>query len=334
MAGYFGATALNKINFGSTPIKNVYLGTTELWARASTMYGKVAAVNYAQLALSNDYFVSWTNHYNSEANMISICFSEDRFFIGAAGKIITFKDGVFTTVFSLPSSTQSVAGIVANKKNIVAWYSSTTVVSTDGGATWTVNNSAVSGILYNRNITFDGRKFVAVFSNGYVYTSTNGIAWTNISEVGSAWTQGIFYLNGRYYVSCSGNGYWKYSTNLVTWKTCANTIGETSDYSSTPYLDFINGVYTAAFITPTYQPIGYSTDGVNWKIKTQNYPIGGLNWISVNCGDRILIISSAFTASSGMSIWQTTNGIDYTKITEGSPSNNSTTGRCIAYANE
>lgn len=334
MAGYSGATKLNKVYLGGTPIKAVYKGTTKLWASSSSMYGKVAAVSFGQLSLSDDYFATWTAHYSSDTNMKCICFSEDRFFIGAIGKILTFKDGVFTTVFNLSSTNQAIVGIIAHKKTIIAWYSSTMVVSTDGGATWTVNNTGIGGVLYSRNVIFDGTRFLAIGTNGYIYTSTNGLSWTSINVDNGNWTQGLFYLNGKYFLTASGANYWKYSTDLVVWKSCANTIGETTDYNSSPYLDFINGVYTAAFINPTYKPIGYSIDGFTWSIKAQNYPAGGLQWISVNCEDRILIVSSAFTASSGMGVWQTTNGIDYELITYNEPPINPTTGRCVAYANE
>lgn len=339
MAGFFSSTKFNKIYWGTTPIKNAYLGSTKLWASTSSMYGKVASVNYSVLSLSSDYFASWTNYNNSE-NMRCICFSEDRFFIGAVGKILTFKDGVFSTVFTLPITTQSVIGITAYKKNIVAWYSSTTVVSTDGGATWSIHNTGYTGIFYANTITHDGTKFVGVHTGGYVVTSVDGKSWTTGMYTGEAWTRGIYYLNGRYYLVSQGYNRHKYSTDLVTWTMCATTIGEswtdTSSvaYSSIPMLEYINGTYVCVHSLAYVYPVGYATDGSNWTIKQQNYPIGGLNWICVNCGDRVLIVSKAFYASSGMSVWQTTNGIDYTRVTNGAPSIDPVSNRCVAYANE
>lgn len=309
-------------------IKNVYVGDANniarsCWSSHSNLYGSVALVYYSNLYFSRDYFATTTTYTHANSNMICICYSEDRYYIGGYdGNIYSFKDGVFTKLYKA-NTTNFILGIVAYKKNIVAHYSNMAVVSLDGGNTWsehTVGGAAIGNIPI-RGMMHDGKQFMCIMSgDGYLYTSPNGISWTKSTLMGTGYRY-IFYLNGIYIATGAGLVSYKYSTDLVVWKSSNYSLGESwiaadSDYTqnSIPKLDYINGVYTCTQYAAYNKPTGYSLDGVMWTTKAQSYPMGGVHWFNINCGDRLLAICSPNT-SSGYGVWQTTDGINYTKIT-------------------
>ena len=54
--------------------------------------------------------------------------------------------------------------------------------STDGGETWEVPSTFVSKKNW-RSVVFSNGKFIAVTSDGYVATSTDGINWTTPEQI-------------------------------------------------------------------------------------------------------------------------------------------------------
>ena len=312
-------------------VKAVYVGDANgkarlVWNSQSALYGSVAHVSYNYLYLSRDYYMSTTAYRNENEYMTCICFSGDRFYIGADdGKIFSFKDGTFTTLYAPTNNSWYIQGIVGMNKNIVAHYSNTAVVSLDGGSTWsehTIGDSS-TGNIAPRGMICDGKQFLCISSSdGYLYTSPNGKTWTKGSYI-STYYKYLFYANKRYYAAKDGAaGYqpYIYSTDSITWKNCSSSIGESwipagSDYTyhTVPTIDYINGAYTVVQVYPHVCPIGYSTDGITFTTLRQNYPEGGSSWNSVNCGDRIIAFETPFK-STGVGVWQTTDGINWSKI--------------------
>jgi hypothetical protein len=317
-------------------IKAIYVGDANgkarvSWSSQSNLYGTVASINGTDLYLSKDNFATtekYTNGYNS---MNCICFNKDRYLMGGYNKIFSFKDGTFTTLYtSSGTGTQTIFGILAHDKNIVAYKYSDVFISKDGGITWsehpigTGEDSGGSLDIYGMGMIHDGKQFVCIKPTGYVYTSPTGEVWTRKSFVCKDFKH-IFYVNGRYYTAYGGIAPFYYSTDLINWTACKNTVGESwikSGESSTrntiPKIDYINGVYTLIQVDQNITPTGYSTDGSSWTTLSSNYPMGGMYSTSINCGNKILMFSynNSFGDSTGWnkSVWITTDGIHYSQI--------------------
>jgi hypothetical protein len=168
-------------------------------------------------------------------------------------------------------------------------------VSTNG-VTWTRAN-ANSGFTSLNDVTYGQSRYVAVGDNSGVFTSTDGVAWTQrtlgftntltcvtagpslfvaassgaaiySSPDGTTWTQransqnvafrGATYANGRYIIVGDGGGM-RTSTDGITWTTV--TSGTTANLLNVSYFDNVG--FLAAGATGTMLN---STDGLAWRV--------------------------------------------------------------------
>lgn len=310
-------------------VKQIYVGDANgkarlVWSAHSNLFGSIAYVQARYLYLTTDYFANTTSYYNETFEMQYICFAKDRYFTtGSRGRISSFKDGVFTLLYSSPNST-SILGMAAHDNNIVCHSYNTVIISKDCGTTWIEQSMGIddTNFLNGRYhcMIHDGTQFVCIKPSGNVYTSPTGEVWTKKSLAGSNYKY-IYYANGKYFAADEGMSYIKYSTDLVNWQSCSNTLGSmwwpsgssTTVYSF-PQIDYINGVYTLVQAKTSNLPNGYSRDGIRWEYVSDYYPQAAYDFYSLNCGDRILIFSHSQSDSRAGTIWQTTDGINYTAL--------------------
>ena len=317
------------INGIARQVKQIYIGDTNgkarlVWSAHSNLFGSIAYVRARYLYLTTDYFATTTSYYNEIAEMQDVCFVKDRYFItGSFGKISSFKDGVFTLAYGSPNSI-ALLGMAASDTNIVCYSYNKVIISKDGGKTWTEQSMGVSDTNFldgNHNcMIHDGTQFVCIKPSGNVYTSPTGEVWTKKSLAGDEYKY-IYYANGRYFVADDGMRNTVYSTDLVNWKSCSNSLGSmwwpsgSSDaVLSFPQIDYINGVYTLVQADAINMPIGYSRDGIRWEYVNEYYPQRAYDFYSLKCGDRILVFSHSQSDYSSGTIWQTTDGINYTAL--------------------
>lgn len=313
-------------------IKKAYIGDANgkarlVWSSQSSMYGSIALVYGRYLYFTKDYFATSTSYYNEASDMIAVKFVNDRYIMtGSYGRISSFKDGVFTLLYAPSNLNTTIWGIAFNDKNIVCYGYNKVILSKDGGATWTEKDMGISDTNFaygNHNcMIHDGTQFVCIKPSGKVYISQTGETWTQKSFPGEDYKY-IFYLNGKYFVGRDGIGKFKYSTDLVNWQECSNSLGSmwwpsgsSNTVYSVPQMDYINGIYTLAQARTYSLPTGYSRDGITWEYVGDYYPMGGFDYYSLNCGDRILLFSYYQSDGKPNRIWQTTNGINYSEVRE------------------
>lgn len=342
------ARKINNVYIGidgkARKVKQAYIGDSNgkarlVWSSQSSMCGNIACLYGNYLYLSNDNFVTYEKYTNGYEIMNCICFCKDAFYIGTSyGKVFSFKDGTFINLYN-SSAQKDIFGVCVHDNNIVFYSYSKTIVSKDGGKTWTEQEM---GVDYNfdygndKCMIHNGTEFVCIKPSGYIYTSPTGEVWTKKALAVTKYKY-LFYVNGRYYVASDGVASFYYSTDLINWTACRNYVGESwipSGESSTrntiPRISYINGVYTLSQTNQISIPTAYSTDGIYWNTVSSNYPIGGLAFNSFNCGDRIIMFgNSSSTGYYDRSVWITTDGIHYSRITNVEFNANS-----IAYANE
>ena len=127
----------------------------------------VAAIYGGQIAVSNDYGISW-NTYDSNRNWTSITSSSD-------GK--------------------KLAAVVTNG------YIYT---STDYGITWNENDSLGTQKWYSITSSKDGNNLVATVFGGYIYTSYNsGVTWiAQMTDSTRSWTSVTSSSDGSFFAAC------------------------------------------------------------------------------------------------------------------------------------
>lgn len=142
----------------------------------------------------------------------------------------------------------------AQSSRIVAFGTSGSSYSDDGGATWS-SYAAISGMSHPNNAIFAAGQFVVVDSSNNVFTSPDGATWTKRTPSISGALYGIAYGAGLFVV-VGQNGRLATSPDCITWTT------RTSGFGSTD----INGIAYGAglFVITGANKAATSTDGITW----------------------------------------------------------------------
>lgn len=133
--------------------------------------------------------------------------------------------------------------------------------STDG-VTWNLPSSGVSAAFVD--ITHDGTQFIAVASNGTIYTSPSGDVWST-GVVSLADASAIHHHGGLTVVVNTTNGS-RYSTDLVTWSSTATLpFGGSGGGRRLTYSEDLGlWIATSFYRSTTSQTIAKSTDATSW----------------------------------------------------------------------
>jgi hypothetical protein len=188
------------------------------------------------LSWSNQSGLSSTTFGTASAN--DICWTGSKFIvIGDSGNCATSTDGVTWTYQSGLKSTTfgTVNGVVCSYGNsvCVVWGSNGAIATSPDGITWTYRSNTISAIsatcnpVVNSAITFDGTRFIAVwtdstssFSAKIIY-SNDGITWTSSTFIADSYDygfSGIQYVSPYLYIGCSSGSVYRVSSDLVTFK--------------------------------------------------------------------------------------------------------------------
>lgn len=136
---------------------------------------------------------------------------------------------------------------------------------------------------YYRNIKKQGSLYVLFTGNGYIATSTDGIAWTKRTAAydGSGNNDrygGLNYDAGNSIWLSPYASYLRASTDAIHW--ALRTAGNTSSLYDSATNN--NGIWTLVGVS------GYkatSTDTIHWTRRTENTAIAGYNYYSTGYGD-------------------------------------------------
>jgi hypothetical protein len=136
-----------------------------------------------------------------------------------------------------------------------------------------------------------------------VWTSTDGITWTERTTGEGQSNQGLTYGNGLY-VFCAGSVNIRTSTNAITW-TARTVIGANK-------LTYGNGLYVAAW-NASGNTIRTSTDGITW---TNRVPVSTAftQYTALTYGNGLYIYS---TADNNSILGTSTDGITWTARNSG-----------------
>lgn len=191
------------------------------------------------------------------------------FIIGTDSGYVLYSSSTtsgYTTAGRIFSTSNAICGLVANgnttASRIVAINGAgKTAYSTDGGATWTLGNAINDSFSYtsyinNGGLKYGGGVWVAFSTNGVMYYSTDGIAWTG-NPVG---IKNMYTLNSNnVFIQSTGNVYTT-GTNIDTF--IAGSISASfGNYPSVRRAAYVGGTY----LVGAGNSIFASTDLVSWS---------------------------------------------------------------------
>jgi hypothetical protein len=194
-----------------------------------------------------------------------------------------------------------VVGNATNDSGIVAVGANGTVLTADsaeatgvkwatpssGVTTWTNRLSTNSQVEFNQ-IAYNGSNlYVAVGSNGALYSSPDGITWTSrTSGFGANEIQDVAFANSLW-VAVGVNGTLTTSTDGITW-TARTSNMSTNTIRNVVYANSLWVAVGSGGGTTNTGGIIYSSDGITWTRKSQSVNVGttyysvawnGTNWI-------------------------------------------------------
>lgn len=157
---------------------------------------------------------------------------------------------------------------------VAVGYSGVRYLSTDNGKTWgnkvTSGGSGDDGNLL-RTVTYAKGVFVAL--GWKIWTSPDGIAWTERNNPGKQWFGGLEYGNSVF-VAAGGTGQTIYSTDGIAWTSGKGTGGEAARS-----VGFGNGTFMAATDPGNWWS---TTNGIDWSKQSGGHGGGDLMW----CKDK------------------------------------------------
>ena len=174
-------------------------------------------------------------------------------------------------------------------------------ISTDGIINWNNefiivgdNNMANIGSGTWNYIAYGNGKYVVAgewdkytsYENGCITTSTDGVNWTDLVDLGQYGCDGIAYGNGKFVVPQAYKI--SYSTDGINWTTITPDINIKTEHG----IAFGNG----KFVRSSSGSISYSVDGINWTNKNMRtgdiYFCNGNFYMSHSYSDTEFYISS------------------------------------------
>lgn len=157
---------------------------------------------------------------------------------------------------------------------VAVGYSGVRYLSTDNGKTWgnkvTSGGSGDDGNLL-RTVTYAKGVFVAL--GWKIWTSPDGITWTERNNPGKQWFGGLEYGNSLF-VAAGGTGQTIYSTDGIAWTSGKGTGGEAARS-----VGFGNGTFMAATDPGNWWS---TTNGIDWSKQSGGHGGGDLMW----CKDK------------------------------------------------
>ena len=198
-----------------------------------------------------------------------------------------------TTDFNIYRNTVNKITLTATKDGVneVSWRvdnSSLTQVSvpiiaagTGGHVFYTEENNKHVTLTVGTNdwncITYGKNKYVIGGSEGNIIYSTDGKSWKT-AHAGTCDWKGIAYGNGKF-VMVGTDGCMAYSTNGITWST---TQTESCTWNAVTYGE---GLFVAVGKINSYiGAIAYSSDGINWEMKSSTQYAYTMNTITFGNG--------------------------------------------------
>jgi len=190
--------------------------------------------------------------------------------VGQGGAIFISNDAGKTWAPATPpagftTDLYAVTGYAANQNNpgnpamrwIAVGFGGASVLSTDGGATWTTGNASTSQSL--RSITHVAGTFFAVGDAGTILSSTDGITWTSHTSGTPNNLNGV--NHGSIYVAVGDSGTILTSVDGNTWT--AKTSGTSNSLRQvTSYGSIIVAVGDSGTIVTSID------NGTNWVLTT------------------------------------------------------------------
>lgn len=195
----------------------------------------------------------------------------------------------------------SVTGGIANRF-VLPLSSSSEVLYSDDGATWSVGTMPTGGDWYS--LTYGDGKFVSVSSSSNVAAySTDGITWTQSTMPSSqAWLV-LAYGGGKFVSIAPLTNVAAYSTDGISWT--QTTIPSDKFWLSITYG---NGKFVVVGYD-TSSLVLYSTDGINWS-ESSSFP-AETHLRSITYGNGRFVAIGMFNEES----YYSTDGINWTQST-------------------
>ncbi|MGD8192156.1 beta strand repeat-containing protein [Brevibacillus ginsengisoli] len=213
---------------------------------------------------------------------------------GDNGNIYTLTNGTSWTIkksFSgfTPYSAASYGGTV-----VFVGFQGTkaAILSTSDGINW--NNTPVSALkLYG--VTYGGGQFIAVGEQGAIYSSPDGVAWTQRTSGTTTLLNGISFGQGMY-VAVGNSGQILTSTDGVAWAK--------RDYpTTTPVKDLYGITYGANKFIATGDggTIITSPNGITWESEKTPAITNNINAVTFGNGRFVVVGDSGITANQDVS---------------------------------
>jgi photosystem II stability/assembly factor-like uncharacterized protein len=259
--------------------------------------GSFVAINSTSSAFVSSDGINWTERtLPPSSTLTDIIFGYGQFMVvGYSGTVITAPAADLSTWTPRTSGTTQTLRQVAYRSTptdlfVAVGASGTVITSTNAGLNWTVQPSGITQTIMA--VGYGNGLFVASggassSDAGHIWTSTNGIAWTEQASPAYEWFQDVLYAGSNYFII---GGKIITSTNGTAWSIVHGGTGW--DIWSVAYG---NGVYAAGTLTGD---IIISPDGIRWTQPT-TYP------------DVTTIVDMAYCPTNQRFVGGISNGLIY-----------------------
>lgn len=170
-----------------------------------------------------DPLVNWTQRASGQLldTLFNVIFAGDRFLAGGLGFVLTSPDGIQWTRTAVGATNDGWSGLAYNGSTYVAvgLRGSGTdrggVVYSNDGATWTFG-TVPAGIGQLTAVAFGANRFVAVGELGRIYTSPDGITWSNTLSPVTNFLRAVAFADGQF-VATGDSGRILTSADGIAW---------------------------------------------------------------------------------------------------------------------
>jgi hypothetical protein len=229
--------------------------------------------------------VTWTSRGNIGAVSVrAIIWNGTNFILtganagGGTGIIATSPDGITWTVRTTPTTTNR--DIAFGAASVIVSASNSGIYSSTDYTNWTLRqNNSYTAVAHNGLAVGSGSLFVGVGFSSVIYSSPDGITWTNRTNPGGQFTS-VAYGNGMWVVTAE-SGTILSSPDGITWTQRVSS----TFYAGTAYninsVAFNAGRFVAATGGPMSDVTGgflTSADGITWR------PAGGSVYAASSAG--------------------------------------------------
>ena len=269
--------------------------------------GVYVAVGSSGVCYTSADGVSWVQRgtIGAASAVTSITYANSLFVCGNSTQVLSSPDGITWT--ARVTSGTSITKVKYVNSTFFALTTAGLYTSTNG-TTWFYKTTAASAVL--NDIVWSGSVYVAVGTNGVVFSSTDADIWVNRSPGNTSLTfNKVFYVSGVFYTMPTAAGYGAIfkSTDGIAWTASEIQPGVLAAAGSTvsyQVFEYVGGKFFAG----CQSFLNTSSDGVTWT--SANF----VQYVPTLLNMLVQLNGYYYALSNNAGMYQSSDGVTFTPV--------------------